>query len=116
MDLRNLGALLFSSTPLSAGPKFMSDSLPIFEEQIRIYNAKRLWVFHEKPSKHLTVISPETVNIKKLANLTANSKKYGQITLNAKPHSVYSCFDNVCRLKRTRQCRMALWVIPVTVA
>ena len=38
--------------------------LPIFEEQIRIYNDKRLWVFHEKPSKHLTVLSTETVNIK----------------------------------------------------
>ena len=60
---------------------------PIFEEQIRIYNAKRLWVFHEKPSKHLTVFSPETVNIKKLANLTANTKNYRQITLNTEPHS-----------------------------
>ena len=54
---------------------------------IRIYNAKRLWVFHEKPSKHLTVFSTETLNIKKLANLTANTKNYGQITLNTKPHS-----------------------------
>ncbi len=34
---------------------------PIFEWQIMIYNAK---IFHEKPSKHLTVFSPETVNIK----------------------------------------------------
>ena len=41
----------------------------------------------EKPSKHLTVFSPETVNIKKLANLTANTKNYRQITLNTKPHS-----------------------------
>ena len=40
----------------------------------------------EKPSKHLTVFSPETVNIKKLANLTANTKTYRQITLNTKPH------------------------------
>ena len=38
-------------------------------------------------SKHLTVFSPETVNIKKLANLTANTKNYRQITLNTKPHS-----------------------------
>ena len=43
---------------------------PIFEEQIRIYNTNRLWVFIEKPSKQLTVFSPETVNIKNLANLT----------------------------------------------
>ena len=41
----------------------------------------------EKPSKHLTVFSPETVNIKKLANLTANTKNYRQITLNTRPHS-----------------------------
>jgi len=46
-----------------------------------------LWGFHEKPSKHLTVFSTETVNIKNLANLTANTKNYGQITLNTKPHS-----------------------------
>ena len=32
----------------------------------------------EEPSKHLTVFSLETVNIKKLANLTANTKNYGQ--------------------------------------
>ena len=38
-------------------------------------------------SKHLTVFSPETVNIKKLANLTANTKNYRQITLNTRPHS-----------------------------
>ena len=31
--------------------------------------------------------TPETVNIKKLANLTANTKNYGQITLNTKPYS-----------------------------
>ena len=41
----------------------------------------------EEPSKHLTVFPSETVNIKKLANLTANTKNYGQITLNTKPHS-----------------------------
>ena len=41
----------------------------------------------EEPSKHLTVVSLETVNIKKLANLTANARNYGQITLDAKPHS-----------------------------
>ena len=40
-----------------------------------------LWGVHEKPSKHLTVFSPETVNIKQLANLTANTKNYVQITL-----------------------------------
>ena len=48
--------------------------LPIFEEQIRIYNAKRLWVFREKPSKHLTVFSTETVNIKKMAKLKIMGK------------------------------------------
>ena len=39
----------------------------------------------EEPPKHLTVFSSETLNIKKLANLTANTKNYGQITLNPKP-------------------------------
>ena len=29
----------------------------------------------------------ETVNIKKLANLTANTENYGKITLNTNPHS-----------------------------
>ena len=43
----------------------------------------------EEPSKHKTVlVSSETVNIKKLANLTANTKNHGQITLlNTKSHS-----------------------------
>ena len=42
----------------------------------------------EKPSKHLTVFSSETVNIKNLtANLTANTKDYGQIAVKTKPHS-----------------------------
>ena len=36
--------------------------------------------FHEKPSKHLTVFSPETVNTKILANLTANTSNYRKIT------------------------------------
>ena len=40
----------------------------------------------EEPSQHLTAFSSETVNIKKLANLTANTKNYGQITPNIKPH------------------------------
>ena len=37
----------------------------------------------------ITVFSSETVNIKKLANLTANTKikSYWQIALNTKPHS-----------------------------
>ena len=30
---------------------------------------------HKKPSKNLSVFSPETINIKKLANLTANTKR-----------------------------------------
>ena len=42
---------------------------------------------HEPLYLPLTVFSSGTVNIKKLANLTANTKNYGQITLNAKPHS-----------------------------
>ena len=41
----------------------------------------------EEPFKHLIAFSSETVNIEKLANLTANTKNYGQITLNTKPHS-----------------------------
>ena len=56
--------------------------LAIFEEPM----LKDHGFFREKPFKHLTIFSPETVNIKKLANLTANAKNYGQITLNAKPH------------------------------
>ena len=38
--------------------------------------------FHEKASKHNTVLSPETVDIKKFANLTTNTKNYGQMTPN----------------------------------
>ena len=38
--------------------------------------------FPRKPFKHLTVFPPETVNIKKLADLTANTKNCGRITLN----------------------------------
>ena len=62
----------------------------------------------EEPSKHLTVFPSETVNIKKLANLTANTKNYGQITLNTKPHSdphdkimkiVKKCLKSVKTLK-----------------
>jgi len=34
--------------------------------------------FYEKPSKHRTVFSPETVNIKILANLTATLKIVGK--------------------------------------
>ena len=64
-------------------PIYRSSKFTIFEEQVKIYNALRL----KKHSKHLTVFFPETVNIKKMANITANTKKYGQITLNTKPHS-----------------------------
>ena len=39
--------------------------LPIFKEQIRTDNAKRLGGLRENPSKHLTVFFSETVNIKK---------------------------------------------------
>ena len=35
----------------------------------------------------LDSISPETVNIIKLANLTLNTQNYGQITPNIKPYS-----------------------------
>ena len=51
----------------------------------------------EEPSKHLTVFSSETVNIKKLANLTTKTETLGQITLNTKPHSdpPYSVIDTV---------------------
>ena len=44
----------------------------------------------EEPSEHLTVFSSETVNIKKLANLTANTENCGQITLNTKPDPLIS--------------------------
>ena len=36
--------------------------------------------FPRKTLQHLTVFSPETGNIKKLAKLTANTKNYRQIT------------------------------------
>ena len=41
-------------------------------------------VFTKNPQKHLAVFSPETVNIKILANLTANTKIMGKqhLTLN----------------------------------
>ena len=38
----------------------------------------------QRQFKHLTVFSPETVNIKKLANLTANNEIFGQKTLKNK--------------------------------
>ena len=41
----------------------------------------------EESSKHLTVFFSETVDIKKLANLTTNTKNYGQTALNPKTHS-----------------------------
>ena len=41
----------------------------------------------EESFKHLAVFYPETVNIKKLANLTANTTNDGQIILNTKPLS-----------------------------
>ena len=40
-------------------------------------NSLYCFFFYEKPSKHLTVFSPETVN----------TNNYGQITLHTKPHS-----------------------------
>ena len=48
--------------------------LPIFVEQGRIYNAKRVWDPMGFPSKRLRVFSPEKVNIKILVNFTANTK------------------------------------------
>ena len=42
--------------------------------------------FSQKNSPNMTVFSPETVNSKKLANLTANTKNYRQTTLNTKLH------------------------------
>ena len=41
----------------------------------------------KEPPKHLTVLSSETPNIKKFANLTANTKNYGQTALSTTPHS-----------------------------
>jgi len=70
----------------------------IFQEQIELTMLKDcffrvrvcvcvFFFFYQKPSKYLPVFSPETVNINKLANLTANTKAYGYITLGIKPHS-----------------------------
>ena len=80
--LQRLCSASFHSSPFRAqAQSSRMILLPIFQMQITIDNAKRLGGFHEKPSKHFTVFSPETVNIKKMANLTANTKNYGQITL-----------------------------------
>ena len=60
----------------------------------------------EEPSKDLTVISSETVNIKKLANLIANTKHYGQITLNTNSHSdprLHVCTVKVVPLEQNTQ-------------
>ena len=57
-----------------------------FEVPKRNDNAKRLGD-SRKLSKHLTVFSPQTVNIKRLANLTANNKNYGQMAIITKLHS-----------------------------
>jgi len=43
----------------------MSDFVTYFPGADKNDNAKRLWIFHEKFSKRLTVFSPQTVNIKK---------------------------------------------------
>jgi len=37
--------------------------------------AKRLWCFNEKPTKLLTVFSPETVNIKKIGQFSSKHQK-----------------------------------------
>ena len=63
----------------------MSDFVTDFPEQIRIVNAKRLWIYHEKSSKNVTVFSRQTVK-KKLAE-TLNTNNNGQIILNSRPHS-----------------------------
>ena len=41
----------------------------------------------EEPSRHLILFYSETVNIIRVANLTANTKNYEQITLKTKPSS-----------------------------
>ena len=74
----------FYNTFLAHAPSLRVFLLPIFQEQTRIDNAKRLWGFLKKPSKHLTVFSPETVNVYKMVNLTANTKN-GQITKRLTP-------------------------------
>jgi len=55
---------------------------------------------YEEPSKHLTVFSSETVNIKKLANLTANTRNYGQITLNPIQTLVTDCIGHLQKSKQ----------------
>ena len=61
---------------------------------------KKTLVFHEKPSKHLTVLSPETV--------AANIKIYEQIRRNttnptdSDPQIVF-CFVRLAMIKYSRQ-------------
>ena len=67
-------------------------------------NGKRPRAFHEKHSQHLNGISPKTVHIKKLANLTADTKHYGQITLNTD-----SYLDPLCPLHVTHDVKAPSW-------
>ena len=56
------------------GSKFVNDSFTHFLRADKNDNGKRPRAFHEKHSQHLNGISPKTVHIKKLANLTADTK------------------------------------------
>ena len=69
----------------------MSDFVTDFPEQIRIVNAKRLWIYHEKSSKNLTVFSRQIVK-KKLAE-TLNTNNNGQIILNPLSDPLFNTFS-----------------------
>ena len=47
----------------------------IFACERNIFYSVQIRFLHKKPSKNLSVFSPETIHIKKLANLTANTKR-----------------------------------------
>ena len=68
-------------------PKAAEDSrrLPKFSKTNE--EVRPLPEMSKEPSQHLTGLSSETANIKKLANLTANTKNYVQMSLNTKPNS-----------------------------
>ena len=59
---------------VARGSKFVNDFFTHFLRADKNDNDKRPCAFHEKHSQHLNGISPKTVHIKKLANLTANTK------------------------------------------
>ena len=59
-------------------PKVLEDSRRLSKISETNEEVRRLPKMSEERSKHLTLFSLETGNVKKLANLTANSKNYGK--------------------------------------